>query len=150
MATLTTTPILARVAALVQDPTNVRWPKPELLAYLSDGQRELCLLKPDARAKTAVISLVADTRQVLPSDGVVQIAVEILEIFFRVGGLDGDLAQTVLRPAVDRDARAIGAPIRHGDQHVRQHGAKLRLQLRVLQKQPYDATHGFVSFASFD
>ena len=75
MATLTTTPILTRVAALIQDPTNVRWPKPELLAYLSDGQRELCLFKPDACAKTAVVNLVADTRQVLPSDGVVLIDV---------------------------------------------------------------------------
>ena len=70
MATITTTPVISRVTALIQDPTNVRWPLAELLAYLSDGQREVCLLKPDACAKTAAVSLVADTRQTIPADGV--------------------------------------------------------------------------------
>ena len=70
MATLTTTPILTRVATLLQDITNIRWPKTELLTYLSDAQRELCVYKPDACVKTATMPLVAGTRQTLPADGV--------------------------------------------------------------------------------
>lgn len=70
MATLTTTPILTRVSTLLQDVTNIRWTKAELLTYLSDGQRELCVYKPDACVKTASMALVAGTRQTLPADGV--------------------------------------------------------------------------------
>jgi hypothetical protein len=80
------------------------------------------------------------------ADGVMQIAVEVLEVLVGMRRLDGDLAQTILGPAIDRDPRAVGAAVGHGDEHVRQHGAELRFQLRVLQKKSNDATHGFVSF----
>ena len=75
MATLTTTPVLSRVSTLLQDTTNIRWTKAELLNYLSDAQREVCFLKPDAHAKTATLTLTADTKQAIPADGVTLIDV---------------------------------------------------------------------------
>ena len=70
MGALTTTQITQRVSVLLQDVAHVRWPIAEQLSYLTDGVRELCVLKPDACAKTATLSLVAGTRQTLPDDGV--------------------------------------------------------------------------------
>ncbi len=57
------------------------------------------------------------------ADGVMQFAIQVLEILVRGGRLDRDLAQTVLRPAVDRDSGTVGPAVGHGDQHIRQHGA---------------------------
>lgn len=70
MGALTATPIISRVSTLLQDVAHVRWSTPEILSYITDGIRELCIFKPDACAKTAVLNLEAGTKQSLPSDGV--------------------------------------------------------------------------------
>ena len=61
--------VVTRVGQLLQDTTHIRWPLAEKLQYITDAVREVCFYKPDACAKTAVVNLVAGTKQGLPSDG---------------------------------------------------------------------------------
>lgn len=70
MATITVSSLLTRVAVILQDPTNIRWPQAELLDWLNDGQREVALFKPNAFTKNIPVQLVAGTKQTLPTDGV--------------------------------------------------------------------------------
>lgn len=70
MATITVSSLLTRVAVILQDPTNIRWPQAELLDWLNDGQREIALFKPNAFTKNIPKQLIAGTKQTLPTDGV--------------------------------------------------------------------------------
>ena len=99
MATLTTTPILTRVSTLLQDVTNIRWTKAELLTYLSDGQRELCVYKPDACVKTSVVNLVAGTKQGIPADGTTLI--DIVRNMGVGGATAGTAPRAVTREILD-------------------------------------------------
>lgn len=67
--------IIRRVVDTLQDPTSVRWPVPELVRYLNDGQREIKLHRPDTVRKTGDIPLVAGSRQSLPpnSDKLIEV-----------------------------------------------------------------------------
>lgn len=62
--------IISRASRILFDNTKVRWPESELLDYISDGQRAIVLLRPDANAKNAVLQLVAGSRQSIPADGI--------------------------------------------------------------------------------
>ena len=61
--------LLTRAADILQDTTNVRWPQAELLRYLNDGRRELAIHRPDIYSHTGVLTLVAGSKQTIPSDG---------------------------------------------------------------------------------
>jgi hypothetical protein len=62
--------VIDRVQKTLQDTTGVRWPVvDELVLWVNDAQREIALLKPDASAKNTTITLVAGTKQEIPSDG---------------------------------------------------------------------------------
>jgi len=63
MGTILAQTIVNNVATTLLDETNVRWPDPELLSYLNDGQRELVAIKPDANTVTASLNLVPGTKQ---------------------------------------------------------------------------------------
>lgn len=69
MGTITAATLINSVAKTLQDETNVKWPRPELLEYLNDGQREIVLAKPDAYVVNAAFQLVAGSKQVIPADG---------------------------------------------------------------------------------
>jgi len=58
--------ILERAQTLIQDNTGVRWPLPELAGWLNDAMREVALQKPSASSSSAVLDLVAGTRQTIP------------------------------------------------------------------------------------
>ena len=60
--------IIRRVVETLQDPTSIRWPVPELVRYLNDGQREVKLHRPDTVRQTGDIALVAGSRQTLPAN----------------------------------------------------------------------------------
>ncbi len=60
--------IIRRVVETLQDPTSIRWPVPELVRYLNDGQREVKLHRPDTVRQTGDIVLVAGSRQTLPTN----------------------------------------------------------------------------------
>ena len=70
MATITVSSVVSRVATLLQDSTNIRWPQAELLDYLNDGQREIVLYKPNAFVKNSSVKLITGTKQTIPADGV--------------------------------------------------------------------------------
>lgn len=69
MPTITAQSIINKVKVTLQDTTNVRWTDTELLAYLNDGQREICMRRPDASSVLANITLVQGTRQQIPDAG---------------------------------------------------------------------------------
>jgi hypothetical protein len=58
--------ITTRVATILQDTTNVRWPIAELILWLNDSQREIVLYKPNAAVTNTTMQLVAGSKQTLP------------------------------------------------------------------------------------
>jgi hypothetical protein len=69
MPTITVGDGLAKVQTILQDTTSVRWTETELLGWWNDGQREICIIRPDACTRVGSFPLVAGTRQEIPSDG---------------------------------------------------------------------------------
>lgn len=65
----TATDIINKAAIILQDVSNIRWPRPELLAWVSDGQRTIATLAPEAYTVAEVVQPAAGTRQHLPSEG---------------------------------------------------------------------------------
>ena len=61
--------ILSRVRNILQDNTGVRWTDGEVFDYLSDAQREIANLRPDATATHANVQLATGTEQTIPTDG---------------------------------------------------------------------------------
>ncbi len=62
--------VIDRAQTVLQDTTGVRWPVvSELVLWVNDAQREIALLKPDASATNATITLVTGTKQDIPSGG---------------------------------------------------------------------------------
>jgi hypothetical protein len=66
---LTAANVLTRAADIIQDQTGVRWPEAELLRWLNDGRREICIARPDLYATISVVTLAAGTKQQIPADG---------------------------------------------------------------------------------
>lgn len=62
--------VTGRAASIIFDETHVRWPEPELLKHVNDGQREICSIRPDSCAVTQNISLVAGVKQDLPGTAI--------------------------------------------------------------------------------
>ena len=62
--------VIDRVQTVIQDTTGVRWPVVgELVLWVNDAQREIALLKPDASATNATITLATGTKQDIPTTG---------------------------------------------------------------------------------
>tara|TARA_B100001248_G_scaffold238334_1_gene202879 strand:- start:1763 stop:2467 length:705 start_codon:yes stop_codon:yes gene_type:complete len=62
--------VIDRVQAILQDTTGIRWPVvSELVLFVNDAQREVALLKPDASAVNATVTLATGTKQDIPTDG---------------------------------------------------------------------------------
>lgn len=99
MGTLTTQAVVTRVATLLQDTSNVRWPTAELVLWVSDAQREIASYKPDAFVKTQVVTLVAGSKQSLPSDGVTLI--DVIRNMGTTGTTPGRAPRLVSREILD-------------------------------------------------
>ncbi len=69
MGTILASAIISKASDQLFDVTNVRWTVTELLGWLSQGQRAICAIKPNSNNKLASVSLVAGTKQAIPSDG---------------------------------------------------------------------------------
>ena len=63
------------------DPPYVRWEQPEMFGWLNDAACEVVIRRPAARAVTGTISLVAGTKQAIPTGGL-----ELLDVVRNVGG----------------------------------------------------------------
>ena len=61
--------VIRRCVETLQDTTSIRWPVPELVRYLNDGQREVVMYRPDSMVTNATITCVAGSKQALPTNG---------------------------------------------------------------------------------
>jgi len=66
---VTVASVLSRVDATIQDTSNIRWPDTELILWVNDAQREIALLKPEATATNATVTLTTGTKQAIPTGG---------------------------------------------------------------------------------
>lgn len=73
--------VIDRATIILQDNANVRWTRIELLKWLNDAQREIVIVRPDATAMNAAITLVAGTKQSLPDT-----AVQLLDVVRNTAG----------------------------------------------------------------
>ncbi|MEM5400860.1 DUF6682 family protein [Paraburkholderia unamae] len=80
MGTITCTEIINKAATQLLDTANTRWPRTELLGWISDGQRQIVQMQPNASATTVAFPLVAGTRQTLPANGYL-----LLDIYRNLG-----------------------------------------------------------------
>jgi hypothetical protein len=67
MPIVTAATIINRAATALQDTSNVRWTRAELLDYLNAGQRETVIRKPSAYVLRSSMTLAVGTVQSLPS-----------------------------------------------------------------------------------
>ena len=65
---LSVSKLIDDVARELQDPTHVRWSRPELLDYFNAAQRKFAEHRPDQLAQERELSLAAGWRQELPAD----------------------------------------------------------------------------------
>jgi hypothetical protein len=69
MATILAAAIINAAAFALQDEAGRRWARAELLGYVNDGQRDLCVVKPDACVVNDKIQLVPGPKQAIPANG---------------------------------------------------------------------------------
>lgn len=62
--------IIARATIQLLDAGNVRWTQDELVSWVTDAQREIAALKPNASVVNTSITLVAGVKQTLPDTSV--------------------------------------------------------------------------------
>lgn len=99
MGTLTAQSIIDKAETILQDSTNVRWTEDELLGWLNDGQRQIALIRPDSSVTTANVTLVAGTKQTLPSAGLRLI--DVIRNMGVGGATEGDAVRLVDREVLD-------------------------------------------------
>lgn len=85
--------IIDRATIILQDESNVRWPRTELLKWVNDAQREIVLARPDALAENASIALAAGTKQSIPNT-----AIQLLDV---VRNQNGRAIRMVSREIMD-------------------------------------------------
>lgn len=75
MGTVTAKAIIDKATIQLIDLANIRWTRAELLSWLNDGMRQIVTIQPSASSTTVSKQLVAGTRQTLPDDGWLLLAV---------------------------------------------------------------------------
>lgn len=76
MPTVVVGDLIDRVAITLQDRTNVRWPRIDLLTYLNDAQRQVVLNRPDAQAVNTTFNCLNQSKQTLPAAALRLLAVK--------------------------------------------------------------------------
>jgi hypothetical protein len=66
---------------LLHDADNTRWSRADLLAWLNQGQRQIVLVRPDAKTARGEITLIEGIDQTIPAEGL-----RLLRITRNVGG----------------------------------------------------------------
>lgn len=93
MATVKVTDIIDRASRIIQDTSNVRWTKAELLDYFNDAQREVVLHRPDAKTVNENFTCAAASKQTLPAA-----ALRLIDV---VRNVDGRVVTQVSRQVLD-------------------------------------------------
>lgn len=70
MGTINEQVIITEVLELLQDRVGERWTRATLRGFLSEAQRAVVVLKPNAYVQNGNMQLVAGTRQALPAAGI--------------------------------------------------------------------------------
>lgn len=92
--------ILSRVRSqLIDTGSAPRWTDAELLRWLSDGQRTIAALQPDATTKVAIVQLVAGTRQALPADA--RMLLTVVRNMGADGVTPGRAIRVIMREIID-------------------------------------------------
>ena len=81
MATIKVVDIIDRAVVVLNDTTNVRWTKSELLLWFNDGQRAVVNRRPDANAVNDDLTCVLGTKQAIPATGL-----RLLKVIRNTGG----------------------------------------------------------------
>lgn len=71
MGTILASAIMETAAGFMHDEGYDRWTEAWLFSGINHGQREICILKPDANPVAGAVQLAAGTYQNLPSSGLV-------------------------------------------------------------------------------
>jgi len=85
----------AKILLHDEDDDNRRWPDTELVSWISAGQREAVIHKPDVYMVTAAVQLSAGSKQTIPTGGV-----QLVDVY-RNMGTTGTTAGNAIVP-VDR------------------------------------------------
>tara|TARA_B100000780_G_C21102075_1_gene444799 strand:- start:1333 stop:1986 length:654 start_codon:yes stop_codon:yes gene_type:complete len=90
--------IISKAQTVLQDVAAARWTTTELLSWLNDGQREICLLKPSVSATNQSVTLVAGTKQSIPAVGL-----QVLRIVRNLtgAGVGGKVVSVISRDVLD-------------------------------------------------
>jgi|VirMetMinimDraft_7_1064189.scaffolds.fasta_scaffold30918_2 hypothetical protein len=90
--------IIGKAQTVLQDIAGTRWTTTELLSWLNDGQREVCLLKPSVSATNQSVTLVAGTKQNIPATGL-----QVLRIVRNLTstGAGGKVVRVISRDVLD-------------------------------------------------
>jgi|TARA_R110000822_G_scaffold482_3_gene2294 hypothetical protein len=99
--------IIGKAQTILQDESAVRWPTTELLSWLNDGQREVCLLKPSVSAINQSVTMVAGTKQSIPAGG--------LQVLRLVRNLSSAGAGGKVVRVIDRDVLDTRKPLWHSE-----------------------------------
>lgn len=99
MGTLTGTNITDRARRVLQDSASggTRWLDAEVLDWINDAQREIVLLKPNAKSTTSDETMVEGSKQTIPTGGI-----QLLNV---VRNVDGDAITRVDRSVMDAENR---------------------------------------------
>lgn len=89
--------IIDRLASQLKDPNHTRWTLPDLIRYISDGQRQVCLLRPDAFSLNEIVKLAVGTKQTVPADS------HVFQRAVMNWGDDGATAGNAITPALIPD-----------------------------------------------
>jgi hypothetical protein len=61
--------IIDRARIVLNDSDGIRWLDSEFFRWINDGQRSIALIRPDASVENTTVTLVAGSKQTLPSNG---------------------------------------------------------------------------------
>lgn len=98
MATLASA-LIGKAKILAQDTTAIRWPDVEWLGWMTDAEREICIIRPSAFSKIASIPIIAGSKQAIPAGGIVFI--EYIRAMGAGGATPGNVARKVPRQLLD-------------------------------------------------
>ena len=101
MGTILASQIIADAAEILQDTGNVRWTALKLLNWISAGEREIVLLRPNANTVNEVVTLAAGTKQSLPAGGV--LFLDMLRNMGTDGATPGRVPRFVKREDIDAE-----------------------------------------------
>ena len=87
--------IISRARTVLSDSDGTRWSDSELLGWINDGQRAIALVRPDSSVADTAVTLIAGTKQSIPSNGL-----RLLDVMRNLNA-DGSGGRTVR--SVDRD-----------------------------------------------